>query len=137
MGQHMVGWGVPRNTGRVYAYLLLQAGPAGLDAIAADLEMAKSGASVATRQLVSFGLARSLGSRGSRRVLFEALHNLEAIFSARNTQARDLMERFREGAAVAPPGPRRQRLVEMVAMLEELLAVVPDVLRQIRERRGR
>jgi DNA-binding transcriptional regulator GbsR (MarR family) len=137
MGQHMVGWGVPRNTGRVYAYLLLRPGPAGLDAIASDLEIAKSGASVATRQLVQFGLARALGARGSRRVLFEALHNLEAIFGARNAQARDLMERFREGAAVAPPGPRRQQLEEMVSTLDELLAVVPGVLRQIRERRGR
>ena len=133
----MVGWGLPRNTGRVYAYLLLQPRPAGLDEIAGDLEIAKSGASVATRQLVSFGLARSLGSRGSRRVRFEALHNLEAIFIARNTQARDLMERFRAGAAVAPPGPGRQRLEEMVEMLDELLSVVPTVLQQIRERRAR
>ena len=137
MGQNMVGWGLPRNTGRVYAYLLLQPGPAGLDEIARDLEMAKSGASVATRQLGSLGLARSLGSRGSRRVRFEALHNLEAIFNARNAQSRDLRERFREGAAAAPPGPVRQRLEEMVEMLDEILSVVPTVLQQIRERRAR
>jgi DNA-binding transcriptional regulator GbsR (MarR family) len=137
MGQHMVGWGLPRNTGRVYAYLLLQPGPIGLDLIAADLEIAKSGASVATRQLTAFGLARSLGSRGSRRVRYEAQHNLEAIFNARNTQARDLRERFREGASVAPPGPGRQRLEDMVDMLDELLSVVPSVLQQIRERRAR
>src|SRR5438309_1495008 len=51
MGQLMVAWGIPRNTGRIYAYLLLQSAPAGLDRIAEDLEMGKSGASVATRQL--------------------------------------------------------------------------------------
>lgn len=28
MGQAMAGWGLPRTTGRIYAYLLLRADPA-------------------------------------------------------------------------------------------------------------
>ena len=55
MGQLMVGWGIPRNTGRIYAYLLLQREPATLDDIAGELHIAKSGASVAARQLAQLG----------------------------------------------------------------------------------
>lgn len=137
MGQHMVGWGVARNTGRVFAYLLLKAAPATLDQIADDLEIAKSGASVATRQLVAFGLARAHGQRGSRRLLFEALSNLDAIFGARNAQGLDLLNRIRQGAAVAPAGPQRERLEHMAGELEEVFDLLPTVLKQIRERRQR
>jgi len=136
MGQLMVAWGIPRNTGRIYAYLLLQSAPAGLDRIAEDLEMGKSGASVATRQLVQFGLARASGERGSRRVLYEALHNLEAIFEARNAQSAKLLLLYCQGGAVAPPAPRR-RLEETAEVIEELLSELPPLLRRIRERRAR
>lgn len=135
MGQHMVGWGVPRNTGRIYAYLLLKTEPASLDQMAADVGIAKSGASVGARQLVGFGLARALGERGSRRVLYEALHNLDAIFAARNPQAGDLMERLRQGAAVSPSGPGRERLEEMADVMRELLEELPAVIERIRRRR--
>ncbi len=137
MGQHMVGWSVPRNTGRVYAYLLLQAEPAGLDDIAGALGIAKSGASVAARQLVQFGLARAVGQRGSRRTNYEALHNIDAITGARSGQTRALLERLRQGALVAPPGPRRAHLDEMAETLQELVDALPAFLQQIRERRGR
>ncbi len=62
MGQHMTGWGLARTTGRIYAYLLLQSEPVGLDRLAADLGIAKSGASVGARQLVAFGMARAVGT---------------------------------------------------------------------------
>jgi DNA-binding transcriptional regulator GbsR (MarR family) len=135
MGQHMMGWGVPRNTGRVYAYLLLQDGPASLDEIATDLGIAKSGASVATRQLVGFRLARAIGERGTRRLLYEALHSLEAIIAARNTQSIDLLERLREGAMAAPPGVGRRRLQEMAELMQELVDELPAIVRRIRDRR--
>jgi len=134
MGQHMVGWGLPRNTGRVYAYLLLQDEPVSLDRMVADLEIAKSGASVATRQLVQFGMARASGQRGSRRVLYEALYNVAAIFEARNAQAAKLLKMYREGAAVASPAARR-RLEETSDVVERLLQEMPSLLRRIQEGR--
>ena len=36
MGQQMVGWNLPRTTGRVWAYLLIRGEPAVLDDIARD-----------------------------------------------------------------------------------------------------
>ena len=96
--------------------------------------MAKSGASVAVRQLVALGLARSRSQPGSRRVLFEALYSLEAIFAARNSQAMELLARLRQGALVAPAGPVRRQLHEMADMLQDFMALAPEVLRQLRER---
>ena len=135
MGQHMVGWGVPRNTGRVYAYLLLATEPASLDRLSAELGMAKSGASVAARQLVGFGMARAIGQRGSRRTLYEALHSIEGIFAARNARAGELLARLRQGARAAPPGIGRQRLADMADTMDELIREMPAMIQRIRDRR--
>lgn len=135
MGQHMVGWGVLRNTGRIYAYLLLQSEPASLAQVSAALGIARSGVSVATRQLVQLGLARGTGQRGSKRLLYEALHNLEAIYAARTAQLVDLLARLRQGARAAPAGPGRRRLEEMADMVQEVYDELPALARRIRERR--
>ncbi|HUY99827.1 MAG TPA: hypothetical protein VMU89_05720 [Thermomicrobiaceae bacterium] len=134
-GQHMMGWGLPRTTGRVYGYLLLCQGSASLDEIVEALGIAKSGASVAARQLVQLGMARARGERGSRRLRYEALIGVDAIMTARTAQTRELLERLSQGARVAPPGPQRERLAEMVETLQQFVDEAPDILRQIRDRR--
>ena len=121
MGQQMAGWNLPRTTGRVWAYLLIRGEPAVLDDIARDLDVAKSGASVGARQLVAFGLARSTGERGSRRVLFSAIDNMEAIFAARSESARALQSLLHEGSRVAPTSATRTRLADMASAVGEVL----------------
>jgi len=121
MGQQMVGWNLPRTTGRVWAYLLMRGEPAVLDDIARDLDVAKSGASVGARQLVAFGLARSTGERGSRRVLFSAIDNMEAMFAARSESARSLQRLLREGARAASTSGTRTTLTDMASGIEEIL----------------
>jgi DNA-binding transcriptional regulator GbsR (MarR family) len=121
MGQQMVGWNLPRTTGRVWAYLLIRGEPAVLDDVARDLEVAKSGASVGARQLVAFGLARSAGERGSRRVLFSAIDNMEAIFAARSESARALQRLLHEGSRAAPTSTTRTRLADMASSVGEVL----------------
>jgi hypothetical protein len=120
MGDYMVAWRLPRTTGRIYGYLLLQEGPAGLDELAAALGIAKSGASVGARALAAYGLARASGERGSRRVRYEALRAVEAIFAARNRQLLELVARLREGARVATPGQARRQLGAMADVMEGL-----------------
>jgi DNA-binding transcriptional regulator GbsR (MarR family) len=137
MGQLMAGWGIPRNTGRIYAYLLLQRELATLDDIAADLGIAKSGASVASRQLAQLGLARAVGQPGSRRVLYEALYSIESIIAARTAQMNELVARLRQGARVAPGGQGRQRLQAMADWCEEWTMQFPIVMRRLEKRRGR
>jgi DNA-binding transcriptional regulator GbsR (MarR family) len=137
MGQLMVGWGIPRTTGRIYAYLLLQRKPATLDDIASDLSIAKSGASVASRQLAHLGLARAAGQPGSRRVLYEALDNIDSIIAARFAQMNDLVLRLRQGARVASAGPGRQRLQNMADWCEEWIKQFSLVMRRLEKRRRR
>lgn len=135
LGQTMVTWGLSRTTGRVCAYLLLRTAPASLDEMSGELDIAKSGASVAARQLVALGLARAVGARGSRRVLYEALLDPEAIMAARNAQTRLFADRMRQGAHAAGPGQARRRLDEMAAIVEDLSAELPALVRRVRERR--
>jgi DNA-binding transcriptional regulator GbsR (MarR family) len=135
MGQHLLGWGLPRNTGRIYGYLLIQPGSASLDQIAGAIGVAKSGVSLATRQLVQLGLARGIGERGSRRLLYEALPSLEAIFAARNAQGQDLMERLRQGADATESAPRRAELTQLADTMQEFFDLFPTVMRELRDRR--
>ncbi len=136
MGQHMVGWALPRNTGRVYAYLLIQKDPASLAKIAQDLGIARSGVSVATRQLVGFGMARTIAARGSRRLSFEALVSLEAILAARSPGASDLALMLQEGASVAPAGPRRAMLKQLAAMIQDITDELPALIGRIKQKRS-
>jgi DNA-binding transcriptional regulator GbsR (MarR family) len=135
LGQNMVSWGLSRTTGRVYAYLLLCLEPASLDQMAAELGMAKSGASVAARQLVGLGMVRGTGQRGSRRLLYEALHDTQAILAARTPQTSEFLDRIRQGAEVAPAGPPREHLQQMASELQDLYSELPALVRRILERR--
>lgn len=135
LGQTMVTWGLSRTTGRIYAYLLLRTAPASLDEMTAELDIAKSGASVASRQLVAIGLARALGARGSRRLLYQALLDADAIMVARNAQTRLFADRLRQGAHAAGPGLARRRLEEMAGIVEDLSAELPALIRRVHERR--
>lgn len=135
MGQNLLGWGLPRNMGRIYGYLLLQPGPESLDRIAAAVGLAKSGVSLATRRLVQMGLARGIGERGSRRLLYEALPSLEAILAARTAQALDLAERFRQGARATTSARRRTQLEELAETMRDYLDLAPRVMQQMRQRR--
>jgi DNA-binding transcriptional regulator GbsR (MarR family) len=135
MGQQLAGWGLPRATGRTYGYLLLQAQPVSLDDIAAGLEAAKSGVSVTVRQLLALGLVRGEAQRGSRRLLYEAMYDLEAMLAARSAQMIAFVERLRQGAEVAPPGRPRQRLDDMAATLQDLMGEIEALSRRSRERR--
>jgi DNA-binding transcriptional regulator GbsR (MarR family) len=135
MGQHMVAWGLPRTTGRIYAYLLLRPTPATLDEVARDLGVAKSGASVATRQLIAFGLARSFGERGSRRLRYDALYDVRAIVAARAAQTVGLFDLLREAARVASSPSIKRQLARMTSALESMFSQFPELTRRADARR--
>lgn len=135
MGQLMVGWGLPRTTGRVYAYLLLRPEPATLDQIAADLGVAKSGASVATRQLMQFGMARTFGEGGTRRLRYDALYELDAIIAARTAQTLAFFDRLHEGARVAGTPSVKRKITAMTGALEGVFAQAPALARRNQKRR--
>ena len=134
MGQVMARWGLPRTTGRIYGYLLLRPDPASLDEIAKDVDVAKSGASVATRQLLGMGLARSFGERGSRRLRYDALYDLDAIFAARTAQTLELLGRLKEGATVASAASVRRKLNTLSTALESAFTGAPALVRRAQRR---
>ena len=124
MGRLMAAWSLPRTTGRVYAYLLLRPEPTSLDHIAKELGVAKSGASVATRQLVAFGMARTHAERGSRRLRYEAIYDLQGLLAAREAQTRLFIQRLDEGAHVAANSGVRRKMTAMTDALEDVVAQV-------------
>jgi DNA-binding transcriptional regulator GbsR (MarR family) len=137
MGRLMVAWSLPRTTGRVYAYLLLRPESATLDQIAKDLEVAKSGASVATRQLVSFGMARTHRQPGSKRLGFDAIYDLDGLLAARELQTRLFMERLHEGARVASSSVARRKIAAMTHTIADVVGELTDLARRQGRRKDR
>jgi len=129
MGQQMVSWGLARTTGRTYAYLLLQADPVSLDEIARDLRVAKSGASVSTRHLMGYGLARSSGELGTRRLRYAANYDLDTVLAARTKQLQDFMARLQQGAAAATAAEPRRHMRHMTAALDVAMAEIARAAR--------
>ena len=112
VARQLIPWGVPAAAARLYGYLLLAAQPVSLDQIAADLQVARSTAFVAARLLEQYMLARRIGQRGTKRVLYAASDNYEAMLAAQNRMVESLAEVFERGSGIAA-APARERLVEV------------------------
>ena len=135
LGRYMATHGVAATSGRVIGYLLLSPQPVSLDQMAADLEISKSSASVAARQVELFGLGRRIGQRGSRRVLYEAVRDPEALVAASLNETVQFMALLRRGAEAAAPGPVREQIQDMVEMYQPLADALDAVVRRLRARR--
>jgi len=127
LGQLMASWGLPRNTGRLYAYLLLRSTPVSLDELVTELGIAKSGASTGARQLTGFGLARAVGEPGTRRIRYEPVYSLEPMYTARRRQFDAFIECLVRGARSASSGPK-QRMNEMASVVRELEDDLTEVI---------
>jgi DNA-binding MarR family transcriptional regulator len=66
----LVTWNMSGATARLYGYLLLRNDPVSLDDIASDLEISKTTACVAAKDLEQQGNARRLRERGTKRILY-------------------------------------------------------------------
>jgi predicted transcriptional regulator len=111
-------FGLTLTFGRVFALLLLSDRPLSLDEMARQLAVSKSGASVVARDLVEVGIARRLGSPGSRRVLYEASDTMEPIFEAQFGRVRATLPVLKRGEPHVPKGRARQRFRAMVDLHE-------------------
>lgn len=63
-------WSMSGASARLYGYLLIKKDPATLDEIASDLEISKTTACVAAKDLEQQGNAKRLRERGTKRVLY-------------------------------------------------------------------
>lgn len=133
-GRYLSRWGMSPTTGRVWGYLLMCSEPASLDRISADLQVSKSSASVAARQLEQLLLARRSGERGSRRALYEATetndHFLELVLDA----YRAFLHLFEAAASVSTRPPAQKRLAEMNRFYAFWVEQLEEVVQRWRER---
>ncbi|HUB29696.1 MAG TPA: hypothetical protein VL967_08360 [Terracidiphilus sp.] len=113
MAQILVPLGVPQTAARLYGYLLLNDGPVSLDRIVAELEISKSTASVAARLLEMYTLVRRSGQRGSRRILFEASDDYNAMINSQKRSLEQLAALIHEGARTSSSRKTRVRLKTM------------------------
>jgi hypothetical protein len=128
-------WGVPLTAARLYGYLLLCSEPVSLDQICADLEVSKSGASVAARLLEMFTMVRRHGQRGSRRILYEASDNYEGMIGAQNRMLEEGAALLAAGARTVAEGRARDRLAEMAEFYLVTREAMEAALRRWRERK--
>jgi predicted transcriptional regulator len=113
-GQLFARYGLTLTFGRVFGLLLISDRPLSLDDIATQLGVSKSGTSVAARDLERLGIARRLGTLGSRRALYEASDNLEPIFEAQFARVRQQLSYLQRTDALLPPGRAKARLRTMM-----------------------
>jgi predicted transcriptional regulator len=128
-------WGVPQTAARLYGYLLLCPDPASLDQISADLEVSKSSASVAARQLEMYTMVRRHGQRGTRRVLYEVSDNYEGTVTAQNRMLEVGAALLKTGASDVASGKVRDRLAEIADFYLVTHDAMESALRQWREGR--
>jgi hypothetical protein len=118
LGDVLASWNLPRSTGRVYGALLLHAEPVTFDDLRAELQLSAGAVSTGVRELVSWGLARTIPQAGSRRLLVEAAGGFEQLLAASHERTRAFIRVLDAGAALVD-GPRAsERLADVTALFE-------------------
>ncbi|OXM46619.1 transcriptional regulator [Amycolatopsis thailandensis] len=129
MGDFLASWNLPRATGRVYGRLLLNSSPASLDELGEALGLSKGAVSVAVRELVSWGLARTIPQPGSRRLLVEAVGGFEQLLAASHERTRAFIRVLRSGTRSAEDEKAEARLAEVADFFESYVDAGEQMLR--------
>lgn len=118
LGEVLASWNLPRATGRIYGALLLRAEPATFDELRAELSLSAGAVSTGVRELVSWGLARTIPQPGSRRLLIEAAGGFEQLLAASHIRTRAFIDVLRAGEPLVE-GPQAAARLDDVAGLFE------------------
>jgi DNA-binding transcriptional regulator GbsR (MarR family) len=128
-------WGVPPVAARLYGHLLLCPGPASLDQITEDLGISKSSASVAARLLESYTLARRHSEPGTKRALYAATDDYEAMIRQQNRLLEALAGQLNVGAEIAASKMVSARLEEMADFYLIMRGAMEDAMNRWKRRR--
>lgn len=121
-------WGITPTAGRILACLIARDGSADGDALAEELEMSRGAVSMATRELIDWGLVHPERPTGSRRVTYRAETDLErAIKAIIQARKRKEWDPLRENLAGWIERLRRDRSPE-AATLRHRFEEVADVI---------
>ncbi|MFI6508826.1 GbsR/MarR family transcriptional regulator [Streptosporangium sp. NPDC050855] len=130
MGDTLAGWRLPRATGRIYGYLLLRDGPSGSEQLRADLSLSSGAVSTAIRELVSWGLARTIPQPGSRRLLVEAAGGFEQLLAASHERARTFIRTLRAAEELTENARAATRLRDVTSLFTSYVDAGEHVLRE-------
>lgn len=138
VGDLMASWNLSRATGRVYGALLLEENPVSLDHLADGVSLSKGQISTSTRELVSWGLARSIPQPGSRRVLIEASGGLDMLLAASQQRTRALVTALQGGRELVKGGSvARERLDDVISLFDGYIEAGEHILGHRRSRSDR
>lgn len=129
MGETLASWNLARATGRVYGYLLLREAPATSEELRADLALSAGAVSTSTRELVSWGLARTIAQPGSRRLLIEAAGGFEQLLAASHERSRVFIETLREAEALTDGDHAAERLRDVTDLFSSYVEAGERMLR--------
>ncbi|MEU6647427.1 MarR family transcriptional regulator [Saccharomonospora sp. NPDC046836] len=130
MGDILASWNLPRATGRIYGQLLLNADPVSLDALGSALGLSKGAVSTSVRELVLWGLARTIPQPGSRRLLVEAAGGFEQLLAASHERTRAFIRVLRAGTRLAEDDHAKTRLDEVAGFFESYVEAGDQMLRR-------
>ncbi|MCC4250593.1 MULTISPECIES: GbsR/MarR family transcriptional regulator [Microbacterium] len=129
VGDLMASWSLSRATGRVYGALLLEEDPVSLDHLADRVSLSKGQISTSTRELISWGLARSLPQPGSRRILIEAAGGLDSLLASSQQRTRALVSALEAGRGLVREGSAaQQRLGDVIDLFHGYVAASEQIL---------
>lgn len=131
VGELLTSWNLSRATGRVYGHLLVSAEPVTSDQLRAELSLSAGAVSASIRELVSWGLARTIPQPGSRRLLIEAAGGFEQLLAASHERARAFVRTLRAGEDVVEGERAVSRLRDVTDLFE---AYIDSGDRMLRER---
>lgn len=124
----LTSWSMPSNAGRLYGYLQLMNEPVTLDDIARDLRISKSNACTAAKVLDAYGIARRLGERGTKRVLYVAGDDLGAPLRRQTESLGRMAELILTRRGSVSSGPALERMVRLATFHKALQAAMEDVI---------
>jgi DNA-binding transcriptional regulator GbsR (MarR family) len=124
----LVPWGWPRHVGRIYGYLLLSDHPVTLDKIAADLNIAKSNASVAARMLEQFGNARRHSKPGSKRIYYSAPETKAGPYASKAELFGQIISLLNANRSIGRTAEINHRLEGMAQFYDDMREAIQSVI---------
>jgi DNA-binding transcriptional regulator GbsR (MarR family) len=129
MGETLASWNLARATGRVYGYLLLREAPATSEQLRTDLALSAGAISTSSRELVSWGLARTIAQPGSRRLLIEAAGGFEQLLAASHERSRAFIGALREAEPLTDGTRAAERLRDVTDLFSSYVEAGERMLR--------
>lgn len=129
LGETLASWNLSRATGRLYGYLLLHDEPSASEQLRADLGLSAGAISTSIRELVSWGLARTIPQPGSRRRLVEAAGGFERLLAASHERSRAFIRALRTGQALTDGDRAAERLRDVTDLFDAYVGAGERMLR--------